>query len=125
MAETFNPDSLDELPLSDYEKGYLTAFYEGYLEMQEYKCPNGTWFEHLLDGENEWVGAIVGDRHFDLCMHFDLKPDPNYLDELCINEEYIKDLIVLVYECHPDGTGDYSADTSIEYYLKGASNANF
>jgi hypothetical protein len=68
---------------------------------------------------------MVCDRHFDLCMHFDLKPDPNYLDELCINEEYIKDLIVLVYECHPDGTGDYSADTSIEYYLKGASNANF
>jgi hypothetical protein len=33
-----------KLILSDYEKGYLTAFYEGYLEMQEYKCPNCTWF---------------------------------------------------------------------------------
>ena len=125
----YNPDELNELPLSDYEKGYLTAFYEGNLEMQEYKCPNGTWYEHLLDGENEWVGAIVGDRHFDLCMYFDLKPDPNYPDELYINEEYIKDLIVLAYECHPDidgmgnVTGTYSTDTSLEYYLKEVNNA--
>ena len=94
--------------------------------MQDYKCPNSTWYEHLLDGENEWVGAIVGDRHFDLCMYFDLKPDPNYPDELCINEEYIKDLIVKVYECHEDidgmgnPTGTYSTDTTLEHFLKEA-----
>ena len=117
----YNPDELNELPLSDYEKGYLTAFYEGYLEMQEYKCPNGTWYEHLLDGDNEWVGAIVGDRHFDLCIYFDMQkierrsdPDPHYTE----------DLVVLVYECHPDidgmgnPTGDYSTDTTLEYFLK-------
>ena len=119
----YNPDELNELPLSDYEKGYLTAFYEGYLEMQEYKCPNGTWYEHLLDGDNEWVGAIVGDRHFDLCIYFDMQkierrsdPDPHYTE----------DLVVVVYECRPDidgmgnPTGDYSTDTTLECFLKEA-----
>ena len=120
----YNPDDLNELPLSDYEKGYLTAFYEGYLDMQEYKCLNGAWYEHL-DDDMEWVGVSIGDRHFDLCMYFDVKPDPDYPDEL-IGMEFPKDLIVKVYECHEDmdgmgnPTGTYSTDTSLEYFLKEA-----
>jgi len=118
----YNPDELNELPLSDYEKGYLTAFYEGYLDMQEYKCPNGSWYEHL-DDDMEWVGVSIGDRHFDLCMYFDVKPDPDYPDEL-IGMDYPKDLIIKVYECHEDmdgmgnSTGTYSTDTTLEYFLK-------
>ncbi len=49
MAYRFNPDNLDELPLSDYEKGYLTAFYEGYLEIEEYKFQRGIGDEQLLE----------------------------------------------------------------------------
>jgi len=124
----YNPDEFNELPLSDYEKGYLTASYEGYLEMEEYKCQNGAWYEHLLDGDNEWVRVVVGDRDFDLCMYFNVKPDPDYPDEL-IGTDYPKDLVVLVYECHPeiDGmgnpTGNYTTDTSLEYYLKEVTDA--
>ena len=39
-------------------------------------------------------------------------------------EEYIKDLIVKVYECHEDidgmgnPTGTYSTDTTLEHFLK-------
>ena len=111
-----------ELILTDYEKGYLTAFYEGYIDMQEYKCPNGAWYEHL-DDDMEWVGVSIGDRHFDLCMYFDVKPDPEYPDEL-IGMEYPKDLIVKVSECHPDGTGCYTTDTSFQYYLKEKTDAD-
>ena len=120
----YNPDEFNELPLSDYEKGYLTAFYEGYFDMQEYQCHNSAWYEHLLENDDkEWVGVAIGDRVFDLCIYFDMEkierrsePDP----------EYTEDLIVLVYECHPeiDGmgnpTGNYTTDTSLEYYLKEA-----
>ena len=117
----YNPDELNELPLSDYEKGYLTAFYEGYLEMEDYKCPNGTWYEHLLDGDNEWVGAIVGDRHFDLCIYFDMQKIERRSG---LDPHYTEDLVVVVYECRPDidgmgnPTGTYSTDTTLEYFLK-------
>ena len=116
----YNPDELNELPLSDYEKGYLTAFYEGYLDMQEYKCPNGTWYEHLLDGDNEWVGAIVGYRHFDLCIYFDMQKIERRSG---LDPHYTEDLVVVVYECRPDidgmgnPTGTYSTDTTLEYFL--------
>ena len=124
MAYRFNPDNLDELPLSDYEKGYLTAFYEGYLEIEEYKCQSGIWYEHLLDEDQEWARVKVGDREFDLCMYFDLQKIEKRFDP---DPHYTEDLIVLVYECYPDidgmgiATGQYSTDTSLEYFLKEAS----
>jgi len=119
----YNPDEFNELPLSDFEKGYLTASYEGYLEMEEYKCPNGTWYEHLLDEENEWVRVVVGDRTFDLCIYFDMQKIERRSGS---DPHYTKDLVVLVYECHPEidgmgnATGNYTTDTSLEYYLKEA-----
>ena len=114
----YNPDEFNELPLSDYEKGYLTAFYEGYFDMQEYQCRNSAWYEHLLENDDkEWVGVTIGDRVFDLCIYFDMEkierrsgPDPHYTE----------DLVCVVYECHPDSTGAYSTDTSLEYFLKEA-----
>ena len=60
-------------------------------------------------------------RNIDLCIYFDMQkierrsdPDPHYTE----------DLVVVVYECRHDidgmgnPTGDYSTDTTLEYFLK-------
>lgn len=50
----------DELELSDYEKGYLTAYYEHDYSIQS---------EHAeRTEENLWYSVQVGDRMFDLCV---------------------------------------------------------
>lgn len=95
-----------ELILSDYEKGYLTAVYEC-LASEEAKV----YFDDYPE-ENFWYMVVVGERTFDLGIWLS--------DEDNINSEQV----CVVYECHPDGTGSHSTDTSIEYYLKGASNAD-
>ena len=103
----YNPDELNELPLSDYERGYLTAIYDelASVEAKEY-----------LDDypeENFWYMVVVGDRTFDLGIWLSNENDT------------ASDKVCEVYECHEtiddmgNPSGSYSTDTSLGYYLKG------
>ena len=117
----YNPDELNELPLSDYEKGYLTAVYD------ELASVEAKGYIDEYPEENFWFIQVVGDRQFDMCIYFDVQkierrsgPDPHYTE----------DLVCVVYECHPDiddmgnPTGTYSTDTSLEYFLKEIDDGN-
>jgi len=98
---SFHPDELNELPLSEYEKGYLTAVYDAVVEDEAKE------YHDKYPEENFWSRCNVGKREFDLCVYL--------LDDK---------KVCLVYECYPeiDGmgnpTGAYNTDTSLEYYLK-------
>ncbi len=104
----YNPDELNELPLSDFEKGYLTAIYDELASVQAK--------EYLDDypEENSWFMQVVGDRTFDLCIY------------LSNEDDITSDKVCVVYECYEtiDGmgnpSGSYSTDTSLGYYLKQA-----
>ena len=89
-----------ELILTDYEKGYLTAIYDERASV-EAKAE----FEESPD-QNFWYCQVVGDRTFDLGIWL--------TDEDDINSEQV----CAVYECHNDGTGCMTTDTSFQYYLK-------
>ena len=103
----YNPDELNELPLSDFEKGYLTAIYDelASVEAKEYidEYPQ----------ENSWFMQVVGDRTFDLCIY------------LSNEDDITSDKVCVVYECYEtiddmgNPSGSYSTDTSLGYYLKG------
>ena len=95
-----------ELILSDYEKGYLTAIYD-----EKASVEAKVYFEEYPE-ENFWYMVVVGDRTFDLGIWLSDEDDTKS-EQVCV-----------AYECHPDGTGSYSTDTSIEYYLKGVSDAD-
>jgi hypothetical protein len=102
----YNPDELNELPLSDYEKGYLTAVYDTVVEDEAKE------YHNKYPEENFWSRCNVDEREFDLCV---------YLSD---EDDTTSDLVCLVYECHPEidgmgnATGNYSTDTSLGYYLK-------
>jgi hypothetical protein len=86
----------DELVLSDYEKGYLTAFYETEPDIQK---------DHADRGEdNLWYGIQVGERMFDLCVWKD------------------DDIVCVVYECFLNDGGFWNTDTSKQWFLKEANN---
>ena len=95
---------MGELILTDYEKGYLTAIYDERASV-EAKAE----FEESPD-QNFWYCQVVGDRTFDLGIWLS--------DEDDINSEQV----CAVYECHNDGTGCMTTDTSFQYYLKGKNN---
>ena len=85
----------DELRLSDYEKGYLTAFYETDAHIQN---------EHSgRDEENLWYGIQVGERMFDLCVW---------------KEEGAESEVCVVYECFLNDGGFWNTDTSKQWFLK-------
>lgn len=88
----------DELVLSDYEKGYLTAFYYTDKTIQH---------DHAERDENNlWYGIQVGERMFDLCIWKD------------------EDIVCVVYECFLNDHGEWSTDAvGRRWYLKGADNA--
>ena len=87
----------DELVLSDYEKGYLTAFYETEPDIQK---------DHADRGEdNLWYGIQVGERMFDLCVWKD------------------DDIVCVVYECFLNDGGFWNTNTDRQWYLKEANNA--
>jgi hypothetical protein len=109
---------MKELILSEYEKGYLTAFYEAHCEMEEYRCKNGVWYEHLLEEDKEWTGVEIGERVFDLCMYFCIKYDTEFPDEP-LEVSYPKDLVVVVYEVFEGCT-----DMSAKYHLKSTGKYN-
>ena len=82
----------DELVLSDYEKGYLTAFYETDAHIQN---------EHSgRDEDNDWYGIQFGERMFDLCVWKD------------------DDIVCVVYECFLNDGGFWNTDTSKKWFLK-------
>ena len=89
-----------ELILTDYEKGYLSAVYDtvAVAEAKEYHDD--------YPQENSWYMQVVGDRTFDMCT---------YLSD---EDDITSDKVCVVYECHPDGTGCMTTDTSFQYYLK-------
>ena len=89
-----------ELILTDYEKEYLTNIYEERASVQAKV--------ELADApdENFWYMVAVGDRTFDFGIWL--------TDEDDINSEQV----CAVYECHNDGTGCMTTDTSFQYYLK-------
>jgi hypothetical protein len=85
----------DELRLSDYEKGYLTAFYETDAHIQN---------EHSgRDEDNDWYGVHIGERVFDLCIW----KDDDMEHEVCV-----------VYECFLNDGGFWNTDTSKQWFLK-------
>jgi len=102
-----------KLPLSDYEKGFLTAHFEAHLRFENYKCQGNAWYEHL-DDDMEWVGVQVGDRMFDICIWLDTKDGKE-------KPEYPQDLVAVVYECHKNNAGEFTTDTSTSWFLKEAS----
>ena len=88
-------DDRDELRLSDYEKGYLTAFYETDAHIQN---------EHSgRDEDNDWYGVHVGERVFDLCVW---------------KEEGAESEVCVVYECFLNDGGFWNTDTSKQWFLK-------
>jgi hypothetical protein len=90
----------DELVLSDYEKGYLTAFYETDAHIQN---------EHSgRDEDNDWYGIQFGERMFDLCIWKDDDMD----NEACV-----------VYECFLNDNGEWNTDTSKKWFLKESKDA--
>ena len=93
-----------ELILTDYEKGYLLSVYDlqAVYEAKEYIQEYPT--------ENFWYMQVVGDRTFDMCI---------YLSD---EDDIASDKVCVVYECHPDGTGCMTTDTSFQYYLRGKNN---
>ena len=95
-----------ELILSNYEKGYLDAVYE--LQAQH----EAKEYHDQYPEENFWFMQVIGKRTFDLGIW------------LSNEDDITSEKVCVVYECHPDGTGAYSTDTSIGYYLKGVSNAD-
>ena len=94
---TVDPDEDEdnELVLSDYEKGYLTAFYETDAHIQN---------EHSGRNEdNDWYGIQIGERMFDLCIW----KDDDMANEACV-----------VYECFLNDSGEWNTNTSKKWFLK-------
>ena len=80
-----------ELRLSDYEKGYLTGYYN-YIVSPEFK-----------DGvEQSWYGVQIGDRMFDLNTWLD---------------EETNQMVCVVY-LSVEKDGEFQSDTSTSWFLK-------
>ena len=87
----------DDLVLSGYEKGYLTAYYETDAHIQN---------EHSgRDEDNQWYGIQVGERMFDLCVW---------------KEEGAESEVCVVYECFLNDGGFWNTNTSKQWFLKEA-----
>lgn len=81
---------MDELKLTDFEKGYLTAFYHTEEDIQN---------DHSeRDESNLWYGVGIGKRVFDLCI--------------CKDEG---EIVCVVYECFLDDDGQWQTDTSKQW----------
>jgi hypothetical protein len=84
-----------ELPLSDYEKGYLTAF-----------------FDHVVlsdwsgDDSQDWYGVGIGEAMFDLNVWID---------------EDSSQIVCVVYRC-VEKDGEWTTDTSTSWFLREVDN---
>ena len=82
-----------ELPLSDYEKGYLIAF-----------------FDHVVlsdwsgDDSQDWYGVGIGEAMFDLNVWID---------------EDTSQIVCVVYRC-VEKDGDWTTDMSASWFLREA-----
>ena len=82
-----------ELPLSDYEKGYLIAF-----------------FDHVVlsdwsgDDSQDWYGVGIGEAMFDLNVWVD---------------EDTSQIVCVVYRC-VEKDGEWTTDMSASWFLKEA-----
>ena len=85
----------DDLVLSGYEKGYLTAFYFTEPDIQKDRLNR--------DEDNDWYGVHIGERVFDLCVW----KDDDMEHEVCV-----------VYECFLNDGGFWNTDTSKQWFLK-------
>ena len=82
-----------ELPLSDYEKGYLIAF-----------------FDHVVlsdwsgDDSQDWYGVGIGEAMFDLNVWID---------------EDTSQIVCVVYQC-VEKDGEWTTDMSASWFLREA-----
>jgi len=70
----------DDLELSDYERGYLMAFYDNHAKPKMIE----EGFTDPTDEETFWIGVQIGERMFDLAIYHENK------EPVC-----------MVYECKP------------------------
>lgn len=70
----------DDLELSDYERGYLMAFYDNHAKPTMIE----EGFTDPTDEETFWIGVQIGERMFDLAIYYENK------EPVC-----------MVYECKP------------------------
>lgn len=93
-----------KLPLTEYEKGYLTAFYES--EALPYH--QAEWPDKDDDDDNSWVGVQINKTGvmYDLCIYWvDSKPVcVVYACDLCEGDDG-----------EPDG--NWSTNMDAEWYL--------
>tara|TARA_R110002050_G_scaffold144628_1_gene270140 strand:+ start:381 stop:752 length:372 start_codon:yes stop_codon:yes gene_type:complete len=108
-----------ELQLSDYEKGFLTAYFEAHLRFEDYKAEKVAfpipylWYEHL-DDDQEWIGVSIGNRMFDICIWLDTD-FPEYPDEA---PTYPDHLVACVYECDKTDDDNWTTNTDTCWFLK-------
>jgi len=82
----------DDLVLSGYEKGYLTAFYDT------------TVFQHMCNVcDEDWFSIQIGARMFDLNAWAD---------------EETGDFVCVAYECFLNDRGEWSTNTNKQWFLK-------
>ena len=84
-----------ELNLSDYEKGYLTAFFD-HVVLPDWSC----------DYSQDWYGTSIGEAMFDLNVWID---------------EDTSQIVCVVYRCAHMG-GEWTTDTSESWFLREVSN---
>ena len=84
-----------KLVLSDYEKGFLTGFY--------FTDPSIQKDREKRTEDNDWYGIHIDKRVFDLCIW----EDADTKSEVCV-----------VYECFLNDHGEWSTDTSKQWFLK-------
>ena len=80
-----------ELQLSDYEKGYLTAYYD-----------NVVLPDWAGDDSQDWYGMMIGDRMFDLNAWLD---------------EEAGEMVCVVYLC-VEKDGEWTTDMSASWFLR-------
>lgn len=78
----------DDLELSDYERGYLMAFYDNHAKPK--MIVEG--FTDPTSEETFWIGVQVGERMFDLAIYYD--------------ELGQQALTCVIYECKPTEDGE-------------------
>ena len=84
-----------ELALSDYEKGYLTAYFD-HVAMPDFQD----------EVEQEWYGVGFGEAVFDLNVWID---------------EDTSQIVCVVYQC-VEKDGEWTTDTSTSWFLREVSN---
>jgi len=83
---------MEDLELSEFEQGYLTAFYVTTVTKAMANCCN-----------EEYFGVHIGNRVFDLKAWAD---------------EETGNLVCVAYECFENENSEWNTDTSRKWFLK-------